>query len=457
MLSNEPTPFTVALADSGERVQRLRITPFQQNPPERYEPMLGKFDLCLLELNEGAMKNGDELLDRVVPLMKDGGRIIIFVPNRRSMSNAGAFGHSVSFHGARFFRAGALPTDIYFVPASRIRWMARRGMLHLRGWLNRRLFVGVPAAIVAGGFLLCLSLIGNLDSLRRRRRVTPRGITSSLIMRLTVDARRTTDGHAYSRSEMERRKKRRSETLARLIDAPLSDAADQARASRKERCIELKNTIGLAPLGLLTNQLWHDDPRSLASHLARYKFVAKMLGGRREAAEIGCGDAFGTRVVQQEVPNITVYDADSTFIDDIRARQDERWPLEAAVHDIVAAPLPRKHDALFSLDGLEYVAREDEDAYLRNLRDSLTDSGVLVIGTLSGELQIDPSEASGIGRINSKRGNELKVLLDNYFDRVFLFSMADELVQPGCHPMAHYFFAVCTGAKREVVGAGRYG
>ena len=112
--------------------------------------------------------------------------------------------------------------------------------------------------------------------------------------------------------------------------------------------------------------------------------------------EVGCGDAFGTRVVLQEVPDVTVYDFDPVFIEDIRARRDERWPLKAEVHDIVAAPLPRKHEALFSLDVIEHIAPNDEDAYLSNLCDSLTEDGLLMIGT--------PSLESQAIRIASKQG-----------------------------------------------------
>jgi hypothetical protein len=33
----------------------------------------------------------------------------------------------------------------------------------------------------------------------------------------------------------------------------------------------------------------------------------------------------------------------------------KRWPLKAEVHDIVARPLPRRHEALFCLDVLEHI------------------------------------------------------------------------------------------------------
>lgn len=61
---------------------------------------------------------------------------------------------------------------------------------------------------------------------------------------------------------------------------------------------------GLEQLGLMSSQVWHDDPRRLLFVLARYKFAAKMLAGQRKVLEVGCADAFGTRIVRQEVPEV---------------------------------------------------------------------------------------------------------------------------------------------------------
>ena len=122
-----------------------------------------------------------------------------------------------------------------------------------------------------------------------------------------------------------------------------------------------------------------------------------MLSGSRSAGEVGCGDAFGTRIVQQEIPDVTVYDSDPFLVEDIRERQDKRWPLKAEVHDIVVKPLPRKHDALFSLDGLEHVAPEHEHAFLSNLCESLSENGLLLVGTSSLESQPYASRPSSVG------------------------------------------------------------
>jgi 2-polyprenyl-3-methyl-5-hydroxy-6-metoxy-1,4-benzoquinol methylase len=202
----------------------------------------------------------------------------------------------------------------------------------------------------------------------------------------------------------------------------------------------------------MTNQVWYDDPRRLTFLLARYKFVAKMLSGCGNVGEVGCGDAFGSRIVLQEVPDVTVYDFDPVFIEDIRERQDERWPLKAEVHDIVARPLPRKHEALFCLDVLEHIARDKEHVFLSNLCASLSPNGLLMVGTPSIESQPHASPLSKAGHVNCKSGAELKALLRRYFRHVFMFSMNDEVVHTGFFPMAHYLFALCMEPKWEPGG-----
>ena len=42
---------------------------------------------------------------------------------------------------------------------------------------------------------------------------------------------------------------------------------------------------------------------------------------------------------------------------------------------------------------------------------------------------------------------ELKKICEKHFDRVFQFSMNDEVVHTGFHKMSHYIFAVCSNKK----------
>jgi 2-polyprenyl-3-methyl-5-hydroxy-6-metoxy-1,4-benzoquinol methylase len=215
------------------------------------------------------------------------------------------------------------------------------------------------------------------------------------------------------------------------------------REPQYQRTIDIRERQGLAPLGLMTNQAWQDDPRHLLFHLARYKFTSKMLSGREHALEVGCADAFGTRLVQQEVGQVTVVDFDPVFIDDVRARLSERWPLEAHVHDMLEGPVDGRFDAAYALDVLEHIARTDEDRFLGNLTASLTPDGVAIIGSPSLESQAHASPPSQEGHVNCKTAEELKAVLSPHFVQVFVFSMNDEVVHTGYHRMAHYLMALC--------------
>ncbi|MGH2404946.1 MAG: class I SAM-dependent methyltransferase, partial [bacterium] len=434
MIADRPTPFTVSFADGDEQVVSLRKKSFLESRPETYEPLVRSFDLCLVELAEEELAQGDELIDRVVPLMKPDGQILVVVYNSRTQDAAG-FTTSIGLHATRLMRAGATLGDVHVVPASQFRWQASRASASLAVTAYHRPWVGLPLMAVTGGFLAVCSLLANAVARGRSiRALRPNRLATSFHMVLKVDAGGR-DTYRYAARPILRQSRRgrlsvvdgpvRKNVLARRPDttpilrgvqdlgeeypsvggrdggadgrlsASLAITADTSatakidatREPQYQRLIDLRDEVGLTPLGLMTNQVWHDDPRRLGILLSRYKFVAKMLNGRRDVGEVGCGDAFGTPVVLQEVHSVTVYDFDPVFIADIRQRFSERWPIVAHLHDIVAGPLPKQHDGLYSLDVLEHIGRHDEDAYLTHLCRSLTDDGVLIIGSPSLESQ----------------------------------------------------------------------
>lgn len=204
---------------------------------------------------------------------------------------------------------------------------------------------------------------------------------------------------------------------------------------------------GPVTLGVMNNHVWQVDPRRLAFTLSRYKFVAKMLRGKSRVLEVGCGDAFGSRIVQQEAPDLTVLDVDPLFIADVQSRANPSWPMRSVVHDMVAQPYTGGFDAAYCLDVLEHITPEDEDRFLQNVLASLAPHGLLIVGTPSAESQTYASEISRAGHVNCKTGPELCELLERYFHHVLLFSMNDEVVHTGYAAMAHYRLAVC-GCRR---------
>ena len=51
----------------------------------------------------------------------------------------------------------------------------------------------------------------------------------------------------------------------------------------------------------MSGKRWREDPRGLLFSLSRYKFVSKILEGKNDVLEIGCGDGWFSRIVKQTV------------------------------------------------------------------------------------------------------------------------------------------------------------
>lgn len=229
--------------------------------------------------------------------------------------------------------------------------------------------------------------------------------------------------------------------------SPLIDESDKTREPQYQECIEAVAERGFERLGLRSSQSWHDDPKHLLFRLSRYKFVAKMLSGSEHVLEIGCGDAFGTRLVQQEVKALSATDFDAVFIKDVEARMVERWRFPVFTHDLLDGPIAGSYDGIYALDVLEHIAQKDEHTFLKNAFAPLTEHGVGIIGIPSLESQAYASPTSRAGHVNCKSLPQLKALMQTFFHNVFMFSMNDEVVHTGHHKMSHYLFAVCAGKK----------
>ena len=157
---------------------------------------------------------------------------------------------------------------------------------------------------------------------------------------------------------------------------------------------------------------------------------------------MGCADAFGTRVVKQEVKRITATDFDPLFVESAKDAMDSRWPYEVQVHDMLDGPLDQGFDAAYALDVIEHIMPKDEEQFVGNMVKSLNPQGILILGSPSLQSQIYASPASKEGHVNCKEAPQFKALLQKFFHNVFIFSMNDEVVHTGFHPMAHYLFAM---------------
>lgn len=200
-------------------------------------------------------------------------------------------------------------------------------------------------------------------------------------------------------------------------------------------------------LGLMSRQVWRDDPRRLVFLLSRYKFVAKMISGLDRVLEVGCADGFGSRIVRQEVKNLLATDFDPIFIRDAQKRPQDKWPIQFKIHDMLKSPVRGSFQAVYSCDVLEHIHAEDEEMFLMNMTKSIQKNGICIIGTPSFESQAHASPPSLEGHVNCKTAHELKDLMKKFFENVFIFSMNDEIVHTGFYQMAHYLFAIGCGVR----------
>ena len=227
----------------------------------------------------------------------------------------------------------------------------------------------------------------------------------------------------------------------------MTDAEGRTREPQYGMLFDVEQKHGRTRLGIMANQAYNEDPKRLLFTLARYKFVAQMLRGREHVLEVGCADAFGTRLVQQTVGAVLATDFDEVFIEDLRSNANPHWPLKGEVHDMLSGPVSGRFDGAFCLDVLEHIPQESEDMFLMNLVGSLNAVATAVVGMPSLESQVHASPQSREGHVNCKTGSDLISLLEKFFHYVFLFSMNDEVVHTGFSPMAHYLMAVCCHPK----------
>ncbi len=203
---------------------------------------------------------------------------------------------------------------------------------------------------------------------------------------------------------------------------------------------------GHQKMGIGVSWAYYDDPKRLAFLFARYKFAAKMIAGKNSVLEVGCGDGFATRILRQAVNKVTGIDVDDELIEDAISKKSEKWPVNFYLHDMLRqGPMKQKYDACVCLDVLEHIPISGYQLFLDNIRNSLLENAVAIIGCPSIESQKWASIQSKKGHISCMTQDEFKTQLEKHFRNVFLFSMNDEIVHTGFSKMSHYNIGLCVG------------
>lgn len=130
--------------------------------------------------------------------------------------------------------------------------------------------------------------------------------------------------------------------------------------------------------------MWKVDPKLLVFTLSRHKFVSKMLSGYNSVLEVGCGDAFASRLIQDVVEYHTSIDFDDNFIKEAKRYSVESAASRYIVHDILDSPVLQENnksfDAAYSLDVFEHIQPADAFKFSSNVVNSLSSDGVFICG-----------------------------------------------------------------------------
>ncbi|MEJ7692842.1 class I SAM-dependent methyltransferase [Daejeonella sp.] len=200
------------------------------------------------------------------------------------------------------------------------------------------------------------------------------------------------------------------------------------------------------------------DPKRICFFLSRYKFAAKMLKNCRSIVDVGCGDGMGTLTfaVDTQAEHILGVDFDYRLIGHAsnvllpcieQSTPSFASKIKFIQHDVLKQPIPlpvqNGMEGLACLDVIEHIEEAREHDFLSRLSDCLVDYGVAVIGTPNDGARQHGSKHSELGHINNYDSARLHKSLEKHFNRVFMFSMNDEIVHTGFDKLAHYLIAVC--------------
>jgi hypothetical protein len=474
LVAHDAEPFAQWIVGTAGDVVTLNSDHLLQLTHVQYSEIAGSFDACVLLSGDAMLDQSDALIEHIGPLLKAKGRLVLMATNSLSASDAAEFSRNFAAQAGRLLNRSVWIEDIQYVELSPRRDAIRNVMTRLAARSGQAPLFAAAALPVA-----LANYFSNVAA--RSSSIPPPGTWSSVCLTLRASEQVAPYPVRFARE-------------AALAHAGLAAAQRTPLPSEA-----LQMPVGLPTQSLQASRLWQDDEARLASHLAHYRFVAAVIGVRHDVAEYGCASPAGTRLILQQSRKMILFDPRPLVVGDLQWRFQDDWRFEAQLHDIISKPMSRQADSAYCIDFLQYISRDEEDVFVRNLRDSLArDFDFLLIGSPSYGARADnppgaphtpgaetphaiaaqlnredvacrstlhqlalsdespladgpaagnPRSARGQARIYRRTGAELKALMERFFQNVFLFSMVDDVAQPGIQPNAQHVFALSCGKK----------
>ena len=217
-------------------------------------------------------------------------------------------------------------------------------------------------------------------------------------------------------------------THAGMTEKPLSREAEQWREAK-----ELHGNHQLT-LGPYFSHMVLKTPRRMLHLLSYYKFAAKIIGPGKRVLDVGCSEGFGTNLLAETAASCLGADLDADAIA-VANQSVGSENLHFVAMDVLTTD-PGRFDAVVTLDVIEHIFQDNEDAFVARMARVLEPRGILVIGTPNITSDRYAGEHSRRGHVNLFSADRLRELALRYFDNAFLFSANDEVVHTGFSPLA---------------------
>ena len=445
LVAHDAEPFAQWIVDTPGNIVTLDSDHLLQLTRAQYDEIARSFDACVLFSGGAMLDQSDALIEHIVPLLKANGRLIFMATSSLSAAEAAVFGRKFASHAGGLLNRSIWIEDVQYVELGALRSAIRNAMARLSAMSGR-----MPLLAAAALPLGLANYFANATA--SSSGAPPLGAWSSVCVTL----RAAEEPAPYPAR------------FARQAGLARSGLAAAQRTPAPGEALQV-------PVGLPTQGLWQHNDVQLASHLAHYRLVAALMGVRHDVAEYGCASPAGTRLVLRQSRRMLLLDPRPLVVGDVQRRFQDNVRLEARLHDILSMPSPRQVDSVYCIDFLQYISRDDEDNFVRNLRDSLSrDFDFVLIGSpsygagSSAGLQYTPGDdtpqaivaqlnqqdppcqsksALDEAKVYRRTGAELNALMQRFFQNVFMFSMVDDFAQPGIRPSAEHVFALGCGKK----------
>ena len=186
-------------------------------------------------------------------------------------------------------------------------------------------------------------------------------------------------------------------------------------------------------------QLNH-TPRRILFSLSRYKFATKLIGEGKKVLELGCSDGLGTYLLAEFNKEVVGVDFDKDVID--WAKNNISKENVKFINDDFLGKSYDLFDAVVAFDVIEHIYKRNEENFFQSLCNNLTFDGISIIGTPNITASKYSSKVVNDAHVNLYSAERLKTSMENYFNKVFLFSSNDELIHTGFSKMAQYIIII---------------